>query len=118
MSEEEPTSLEPIEPNKDIPEVVANVIIEEQAHLTIRSDKHCNPNAADYDLKIPPATYDEAIQCPDKDKWLQVMQTELNTMKEMNVYKVAELPTGCKAIGCRWVLEFKEDNKGGPVYKA
>jgi hypothetical protein len=28
------------------------------------------------------------------------------------------LPVGRKAIGNHWVLEFKEDNKGGPVYKA
>ena len=46
------------------------------------------------------------------------MQAELGTMKEMNVYKVTELPKGRKAIGCCWVLEFKEDNKGGSVYKA
>ena len=35
-----------------------------------------------------------------------------------NIYKVTELPEGRKAIGCCWVLEFKEDNKGGSVYKA
>lgn len=46
------------------------------------------------------------------------MKTELETMKEMGVYKVTKLPPGRKAIGCRWVLEFKEDNKGGPVHKA
>jgi hypothetical protein len=46
------------------------------------------------------------------------MKTELQTMKEMGVYKLAKIPKGCKAIGCRWVLEFKEDNKGGSVFKA
>lgn len=46
------------------------------------------------------------------------MKTELQTMNDMSVYKVMELPEGRKAIGCRWVLEFKEDNKGGSVYKA
>ncbi|KIJ18807.1 hypothetical protein PAXINDRAFT_48680, partial [Paxillus involutus ATCC 200175] len=46
------------------------------------------------------------------------MKTELHTMKEMNVYTVAELPKCCKAIRCGWVLEFKDNNKGGSVYKA
>ena len=45
------------------------------------------------------------------------MKTELQTMKDMNIYKVAELPEGHKAIGCRWVLDFKEVNKGSVVYK-
>ena len=39
-------------------------------------------------------------------------------MKDMNVYKVVELPEGHKTIGCCWVLEFKGDNKSGSVYKA
>ena len=39
-------------------------------------------------------------------------------MKDMNVYKVTKLPKGQKAIGCCWILEFKEDNKGGLAYKA
>ena len=43
---------------------------------------------------------------------------ELQTMEDMSVYEIAELPEGCKAIGCRWVLEFKDDNKGGSAYKA
>jgi hypothetical protein len=111
-------SLGDIEPNEDVSDIVANVVMEEQAHLAIRSDKHRDPHAVGYDMKIPPATYDEAMQRPDKDEWFKAMQTELTTMKDMNVYKVAELPKGRKAIGCRWVLEFKEDNKGGSVYKA
>lgn len=39
-------------------------------------------------------------------------------MSEMNVYELVPLPTDRRAIGCHWVLEFKEDLKGGPVFKA
>ncbi|KIJ12246.1 hypothetical protein PAXINDRAFT_52862, partial [Paxillus involutus ATCC 200175] len=49
---------------------------------------------------------------------LVAMEAELKTMKKMNVYETAQLPKGQKAIGCRWVLEFKDNNKGGSVYKA
>jgi hypothetical protein len=118
VEDAESVSLGDIELNEDISEVIVNVIIEEQAHLAIRSDKRHDPYAIDYDLKIPPAMYEEAIHRPDKEHWLKAMRTELETMKEMNVYRVVELPMGQKAIGCRWVLELKEDNKGGPIYKA
>lgn len=46
------------------------------------------------------------------------MRKELHIMDDMHVYQLAPLPDECKAIGNRWVLEFKEDNKGGSVYKA
>lgn len=39
-------------------------------------------------------------------------------MSEMNVYELVTLPASRKAIGCRWVLEIKEDLKGGPAFKA
>ena len=118
-------SLRPIESNGDVSDLATDVIIEEQAHvieeqahIAIRSDKRRDPSSPDYDMSIPPATYDEAVQRPNHEQWLEAMKTERQTMKDMNVYKVAELPEGRKAIGCRWVLEFKEDNKGGSVYKA
>jgi hypothetical protein len=39
-------------------------------------------------------------------------------MSEMNVYELVPLLENRKAISCRWVLEFREDQKGGSVYKA
>ena len=123
--DEHANSLRPIELNGDVSDLAADVVIgeqahviEEQAHIAIRSDKHRDPSSPDYDMPIPPATYDEAVQQPDHKQWLKAMKTELWTMKNMNVYKIRELLEGCKAIGCHWVLEFKEDNKGGSVYKA
>lgn len=69
-------------------------------------------------MKIPPATYDEAMLHTDRNDWLAAMKKELNVMNEMHIYKLAPLPAGCKAISNRWVLEFKEDNKGSSIYKA
>jgi len=100
------------------PIVVAHLIVVEQACIAIRSDTRRNPSTPGYDLKIPPNTYDEALRRPDRDHWLAAMHKEMNLMSEMNVYELVSLPEGRKAIGCRWVLEFKEDLKGGPVFKA
>ena len=62
-------SLRPIELNSDISDLAADVVIgeqayvvEEQAHITIRSDKCRDPSSPDYDMLIPPATYDKAVQ--------------------------------------------------------
>ena len=94
VSLEEVNDLKPIEENNAVPEAVANVVIEEQAHITIRSNKRHNPLVPDYDMGIPPATYEEAMQQSDRDEWLAAMNKELQTMKDMGVYKVAKLPEG------------------------
>ena len=118
-------SLGAIKSNNNVPNIAADIaigeqahVIEQQAHITIRSDKHRDPSTPDYDMSIPPATYEEAMLRPDHELWFMAMKTELQTMKDMNVYEITELPEGRKAIGCPWVLEFKDDNKGGSVYKA
>ena len=110
--------LRKVESDLSIPSIVANVVIEEQAHIMICSDHWRDPTSLGYDLKIPPAMYDEAVKHPDKEEWMAAITKELQTMKDMAVYKVSKLPEGSKAIGCQWVLEVKEDNKGGSVYKA
>jgi hypothetical protein len=107
-----------VEPNIDIPEVMANICIEEQAHIALRSNRRRNPSNPDYDMSLPPTTYEEAMQHSDSAHWLAAMKAELHTMKDMGVYKLTKLPEGRKVIGNRWVLEFKEDNKGGPIHKA
>jgi len=114
----ESVDLEEIEPNVDVPETLANLMIEEHANIAIRSDRKRDPSSANYDMKIPPATYEEAMLRPDRQEWLSAMEKELKIMAEMNVYQVVALPAGRKAIGNRWVLEFKDDNKGGSTYKA
>ena len=111
-------SLGAIKSNNDVPNIAADIAISKQAHITIRSDKRRDPSTPDYNMSIPPATYEEAMLRPDHELWFTAMKTELQTMKDMNVYEIAELPEGRKAIGCRWILEFKDDNKGGSVYKA
>lgn len=108
-----PDNLENMEPNEDVPEALANLIVKEFSNVAIRSDQKRNPSDPNYDMGIPPASYNEAVLHPDRDLWLAAMKAELATMKEMKVYKLATLPEGRKAIGNRWVLEFKEDNKGG-----
>jgi hypothetical protein len=102
------------------PRAIANLIAAESTCVAVRtSDSRRSPHSSSgYDMKVPPATYDEAVQRPDWDLWLSAMQKEINLMSEMGVYELVALPNGRKAIGCRWVLEFKEDQKGGSVYKA
>ena len=55
----------------------------------------------------------------DATEWHWVMEKELGDLKRMGVYEdIDALLEGKKAIGCRWVYEFKIDESGGlPIYK-
>lgn len=101
------------------PEHQVNLIITEQSHLSIRSDKRRDPSQLGYDMSIPPATYEEAMKRSDHAGWMEAMKKELGTMKDMGVWKLVEPPPGRKLVGNRWVFEFKPvDLKGGSRFKA
>lgn len=90
----------------------------EAALLSVRSDARRNPRSPGYDLAIPPATYEEAMLRSDAHEWQKVVDAELAMLKSMGVYVDEELPAGRKAIGNRWVFEFKIPEDGSPpIYK-
>jgi hypothetical protein len=61
----------------------------------------------------------EAMMRSDAEDWKKVEEKELEMLRSMGVYMDEELPEGRKAIGNRWVFEFKLDVDGGlPIYKA
>ena len=77
-----------------VPVAQVDFIITKQANLSIRSDQCCNPATHNYDMLIPPAMYDEAMKCTDRNGWLQVMHMELGLMKEIKVWELVEPPPG------------------------
>lgn len=95
-----------------------NQCVCESALLSIRSDAPRNPLVVGYDMSIPPATHREATGCPNATEWLRVEEKELSMLKDMGVYQEELLPVGHKAIGYRWVFEFKLVEGGSPIHKA
>jgi len=65
-----------------------------------------------YDLTRPPESYDEAISRPDKEKWVTAMNREKESLLQRKAFVVASLPPGRKAIGVRWVYDYKYNTDG------
>ncbi|KAE8654946.1 hypothetical protein F3Y22_tig00117034pilonHSYRG00285 [Hibiscus syriacus] len=55
-----------------------------------------------------PITYQEAIQSLESDKWKSVMDEEMQSLQKNNTWKLAQLPKGKRAIGCKWVIPKKD----------
>lgn len=61
----------------------------------------------------------EAIETDDKDKWMQAMQEELQSLKENQAYDLMKLPKGRRALKNKWVFKLKSEEKNpNPRYKA
>ncbi|WVY89808.1 hypothetical protein V8G54_035322 [Vigna mungo] len=66
-----------------------------------------------------PQSFVEAMKMKDKDKWLQAMEEEMQSLKENQTYDLVELPKERRALQNKWVFKLKnEENNPSPRYKA
>ncbi|MCR2847927.1 hypothetical protein KN825_15195, partial [Weizmannia coagulans] len=66
-----------------------------------------------------PTTYQEAMSDPDSEKWLDAMNSEMQSMYDNQVWTLIDAPEGIKTIGCKWVFKRKTDMDGKVhTYKA
>ena len=67
-----------------------------------------------------PETFLEANSSPEKEKWKKAMDEEMQSLVKNHTWKLAKLPKGKKAIGCKWVYAQKEGfpSKNDVRYKA
>ncbi|CAI5972357.1 unnamed protein product [Closterium sp. NIES-65] len=66
-----------------------------------------------------PASMEEALAGPDRDKWLASRDAEYQSLLENGTWELVVLPEGKKAVQCKWVLRIKTDHKGQvTIYKS
>jgi hypothetical protein len=67
-----------------------------------------------------PCSFKEAVSSPDKDKWMEAMVEEVESLHKNETWELVKLPKGKRAIGCKWVYRKKEGvtEKDGYRYKA
>ena len=66
-----------------------------------------------------PTTYNEVLLDKDSEKWLQAMNSKMDSMYENVVWTLVDPPIGTKPIGCKWVFKKKIDMDGKvSTYKA
>ena len=61
-----------------------------------------------------PNSYQEAMNSPDKEKWLVVSTEDVKGLTEMGVWKLVDFLSNHKTIKCRWTYMLKSDG----CYKA
>nr|GEW02098.1 putative retrotransposon Ty1-copia subclass protein [Tanacetum cinerariifolium] len=66
-----------------------------------------------------PANYKAALLDQESEKWLNVMNVEMQSMKDNEVWILVELPPNGKTVGSKWLFKKKTDMDGNVhIYKA
>nr|GEU33153.1 zinc finger, CCHC-type [Tanacetum cinerariifolium] len=66
-----------------------------------------------------PANYKTALLDPESKKWLDVMNVEMQSMKDNDVWVLVELPPNARIVGSKWFFKKKTDMYGAIyVFKA
>ncbi|GJX48062.1 retrotransposon protein, putative, ty1-copia subclass [Tanacetum coccineum] len=66
-----------------------------------------------------PANYKAALLDPESKKWLDVMNVEMQSMKDNDVWVLFELPPNARTVGSKWLFKKKTDMDGAIyVFKA
>jgi hypothetical protein len=66
-----------------------------------------------------PATYTEAMEGTESEKWLEAMKSEIRSMYHNQVWTLVDIPRDRKAIENKWIFKKKTDVDGNvTIYKA
>ena len=57
-------------------------------------------------------TLNRAMACIHRERWLEAMLDELHSVSEHGVFKLCELPAGCRPLPAKWVLKIKRGAQG------
>nr|GEU32676.1 putative retrotransposon Ty1-copia subclass protein [Tanacetum cinerariifolium] len=60
------------------------------------------------DIDEPP-NYKAALADPKSDKWLEAMNTKMQSMKDNQVWYLVDLPSNGRIFGCKWLFKKKTD---------
>ncbi|GJX68832.1 retrotransposon protein, putative, ty1-copia subclass [Tanacetum coccineum] len=117
------TSSNHDEDNQEIDEPQSDIIpIRRSTRTRHALDQMClNIEADEYELGDlnEPANYKAALSDPKFDKWLKVMNMEMQSMKDNKVWDLVDLPPNGKTVGSKWLFKNKTDMDGAvQTYKA
>lgn len=59
-----------------------------------------------------PKSLNDVMKDENKGKWIEAMDTEIDSLKKNNTWELCDLPKDRKAIGCKWIYTIKTDENG------
>ncbi|GKD80558.1 zinc finger, CCHC-type containing protein, partial [Tanacetum coccineum] len=60
-----------------------------------------------YNVKDDSKTFDEAMKSQDVAFWKEAINDKMDYIMGNNTWVLADLPSGCKPLGCKWIFKRK-----------
>ncbi|GJX22610.1 zinc finger, CCHC-type containing protein [Tanacetum coccineum] len=60
-----------------------------------------------FNVEDDPKTFDEAMKSDDVAFWKEAINDEIDSIMGNNTWVLADLPLGCKPLGCKWIFKRK-----------
>nr|KAJ0212594.1 hypothetical protein LSAT_V11C400219000 [Lactuca sativa] len=76
-------------------------LVEGTRNETISQHQYC------FNIEEDPKTFSEAMASRDVHFWKEAIHDEIDSIMHNNSWVLADLPPGCKASGCKWILKRK-----------
>ncbi|GKA40613.1 hypothetical protein Tco_0733206, partial [Tanacetum coccineum] len=70
-------------------------------------DEVSNQHFYCFNVEDDPKTFDEAIKSQDVAFWKEAINDEIDSILGNNTWVLADLPPGCKPLGCKWIFKRK-----------
>ncbi|GJU76433.1 zinc finger, CCHC-type containing protein [Tanacetum coccineum] len=88
-----------------------DVIFDENRFLSVprprTRDKVSDQHSYCFNVEDDPKTFDEVIKSQDVAFWKETINDEMNFIMDNNTWVLADLPPGCKPLGCKWIFKSK-----------
>ncbi|KAD7478277.1 hypothetical protein E3N88_01413 [Mikania micrantha] len=77
-------------------------------------------NIAELEDLSEPMTYFEAVNSVDKEKWIDAMRDEMDSLQKTQTWQLVDRPNDQKLVDCKWIYKLKEgiEEVVKPRYKA
>nr|KAJ0192903.1 hypothetical protein LSAT_V11C800431030 [Lactuca sativa] len=76
-------------------------LVEGTRNETISQHQYC------FNIEEDPKTFSEAMASRDVHFWKEAIHDEIDSIMHNNTWVLDDLPPGCKALGCKWILKRK-----------
>ncbi|GJV60557.1 zinc finger, CCHC-type containing protein [Tanacetum coccineum] len=76
-------------------------LVEGTSDKTLSQRKYC------FIIKEDPRTLSEAMASRDVAFWKEAVQRRIDSIMHNDTWELTDLPLGCKALGCKWILKRK-----------
>ncbi|GJS86383.1 zinc finger, CCHC-type containing protein [Tanacetum coccineum] len=108
--------IQPSSKNKDklsLWGLISLYLVEGTRDKTLSQREYC------FIIEEDPRTLSEAMASRDVAFWKEAVQSEIDSIMHNDTWELTDLPPGCKALGCKWILKRKMKVDGSiDKYKA